>query len=189
MVDTKVINWDFDLAISGHGGIGGDPKILYEKTIQTPGAKPSPNTARYNKSEELNELLDDLMHEMDPVKRRAAVYEAQNVYARELPAISLYYPTSYYAYDPDTGVEWFYTTGGIAKGIPIPQNKLALIGGGDGAMSGETAGTAEAAGTTETTATEAGTTVMNTPIMPGSALIAILMAFVTIQMKRSNRKP
>ncbi|RZB33256.1 MAG: hypothetical protein SRB1_01193 [Desulfobacteraceae bacterium Eth-SRB1] len=34
MVDKKVINWNFDLAISGHGGIGADPKILYEKTIQ-----------------------------------------------------------------------------------------------------------------------------------------------------------
>ncbi|MEA1865025.1 MAG: ABC transporter substrate-binding protein, partial [Euryarchaeota archaeon] len=125
VADTRVINWNFDLVVTGHGGIGGDPKILYEKTIQTPGAKTSPNTARYNKSEELNSLLDDLMHEMDPEKRLAAVYEAQNVYARELPAISLYYPTQYYAYDPDAGVEWFYTTGGIAKGIPIPQNKLA----------------------------------------------------------------
>ena len=179
VVDTKVINWDFDLAISGHGGIGGDPKILYEKTIQTPGAKPSPNTARYNESEELNELLDDLMHEMDPEKRLAAVYEAQNVYARELPAISLYYPTSYYAYDPDVGVEWFYTTGGIAKGIPIPQNKLALIG------SGESAG----AETIETVETETGTAEQATPIAPGLAVLAILMAFVTVQMKRSNRKP
>jgi peptide/nickel transport system substrate-binding protein len=179
VVDTKVINWDFDLAISGHGGIGGDPKILYEKTIQTPGAKPSPNTARYNESEELNELLDDLMHEMDPEKRLAAVHESQNVYARELPAISLYYPTSYYAYDPDVGVEWFYTTGGIAKGIPIPQNKLALIGGGD----------STGAETTETTAIETGTAAQATPIAPGLAVLAILMAFVIVQMKRSNRKP
>ncbi|MEA1965820.1 MAG: ABC transporter substrate-binding protein, partial [Euryarchaeota archaeon] len=180
VVDTKVINWDFDLAISGHGAIGGDPKILYEMTIQVPGSKPSPNTARYNESEELNNLFDDLMHEMDPGKRRAAVYEAQNVYARELPAISLYYPTTYYAYDHDAGVEWFYTTGGIAKGIPIPQNKFALLG--DGAMSGETA---EA---TETTATETGTAAQATPISPLSAVIAILIAFVIVQMKRPNRK-
>ncbi|RZN14691.1 MAG: peptide-binding protein [Methanosarcinales archaeon] len=142
MVDKKVINWDFDLAISGHGGIGADPKILYEKTIQVPGSKPSPNTARYNKSEELNEWFDGLMHEMDASKRLEAVHEAQNVYARELPAISLYYPTWYYAYTPDAGVSWFYTTGGIAKGIPIPQNKLALIV--TGTEEGTTAATQEA---------------------------------------------
>jgi peptide/nickel transport system substrate-binding protein len=179
VVDTKVINWDFDLAISGHGGIGGDPKILYEKAIQVPGAKPSPNTARYNKSEELNELLNDLMHEMDPEKRRAAVHEAQNVYARELPSISLYYPTWYYAYNPDAGVEWFYTIGGIAKGIPIPQNKLALIGAGDSA----------GAETIETAATETGTTTQATPIAPGLSVIAILIAFAIVQMNRTNRKP
>lgn len=181
VVDTKVINWDFDLAISGHGGIGGDPKILYEKVVQVPGSKPSPNTARYNKSEELNRLLDDLMHEMDPGKRLEAIHESQNVYARELPAISLYYPTWYYAYSPDAGVKWFYTTGGIAKGIPIPQNKLALIG--DGTMSGEIAES------TETTATETGTAAQATPIAPGLAVIAILIAFAIVQMKRSNRKP
>nr|QNO47040.1 hypothetical protein NBCJMJBN_00001 [Methanosarcinales archaeon ANME-2c ERB4] len=179
VVDTKVVNQDFDLAISGHGAIGGDPKILYEMTIQVPGSKPSPNTAQYNESEELNNLFDALMHEMDPEKRRAAVYEAQNVYAKELPAISLYYPTSYYAYDPDAGVEWFYTTGGISKGIPIPQNKFALIGDG----------ISTDAETAETTAIETGTATQATPIAPGLAVIAILMAFVIVHMKRSNRKP
>ncbi|MEA1909004.1 MAG: hypothetical protein U9N43_08270, partial [Euryarchaeota archaeon] len=191
VADTRVINWDFDLAITGHGGIGGDPKILYEKTIQTPGAKTSPNTARYNKSEELNSLLDDLMYEMDPEKRRAAVNEAQNVYARELPAISLYYPTQYYAYDPTAGVEWFYTTGGIAKGIPIPQNKLALLGAGDSAGT-ETTGTAETSETSEitdatgATASDTGTAAQNTSIPQGLPMIAILMAFVALQMKRSK---
>ncbi|MGP8337065.1 MAG: ABC transporter substrate-binding protein [Methanosarcinaceae archaeon] len=127
IVDNKIINWEFDIAISGHGGIGGDPKILYDMTLQDFGTKASPNTARYNKSEELNRLLEDIIYEMDPAKRREAVFKAQNVYARELPAISLYYPTGYNAYNPDAGVEWFYTIGGISKGIPIPQNKLALI--------------------------------------------------------------
>ena len=194
VADTRVINWNFDLAITGHGGIGGDPKILYEKTIQTPGAKTSPNTARYNKSEELNSLLDDLMHEMDPEKRRAAVHEAQNVYARELPAISLYYPTQYYAYDPAAGVEWFYTTGGIAKGIPIPQNKLALLGDGDSAGT-ETIATTETSETSETTdatgatASDAGTAAQETPIPQGLSMIAILMAFVALQMKRSKGNP
>jgi peptide/nickel transport system substrate-binding protein len=155
--------------------------MLYDMTMQVPGTKTSPNTAQYNKSEELNELLNGLMHEMDPEKRCAAVYEAQNVYARELPAISLYYPTWYYAYNPDAGVEWFYTTGGTAKGIPIPQNKFALLG--DGAMSGETAEIAEA------TATETGTAAQATPIAPGLSVIAILIAFAIVQRKRPNRKP
>ena len=176
IVDQKVINWDFDLAISGHGGIGGDPKILYEKVIQVPGSKASPNTARYDKSEELNSLLDDLMHEMDPVKRQEAVYEAQNIYARELPAISLYYPTLYYAYNPDAGVEWFYTLGGIAKGIPIPQNKMAMIGS-HAQEKGEIMQAVAAMQTTDDT--------QDTPMMPFFAVFAILTVFF---LKRSGRK-
>ena len=176
IVDQKVINWDFDLAISGHGGIGGDPKILYEKVIQVPGSKASPNTARYDKSEELNSFLDDLMHEMDPVKRQEAVYEAQNIYARELPAISLYYPTLYYAYNPDAGVEWFYTLGGIAKGIPIPQNKMAMIGS-HAQEKGEIMQAVAAMQTTDDT--------QDTPMMPFFAVFAILTVFF---LKRSGRK-
>jgi len=175
IVDQKVINWDFDLAISGHGGIGGDPKILYEKVIQVPGTKASPNTARYNKSEELNGLLDDLMHEMDPAKRQEAVFEAQNVYARELPAISLYYPTWYYAYNPDAGVEWFYTIGGVSKGIPIPQNKIAML-----------RSNAQRDGEIEQTAMQTTDNTQDTPMMPFSGVFAILAAFY---IKRSGRKP
>jgi peptide/nickel transport system substrate-binding protein len=31
------------------------------------------------------------------------------------------------AYNPQKGIEWFFTKGGISKGVPIPQNKLALL--------------------------------------------------------------
>jgi peptide/nickel transport system substrate-binding protein len=175
IVDTKVINWDFELAISGHGAIGGDPKILYEKTIQVSGTKPSPNCARYNKSEELNELLDDVIHEMDPQKRKEVVFEAQNVYARELPAISLYYPTWYNAYDPDAGVEWFHTIGGVAKGIPIPQNKLALIGT-TVAEGGEEI--------TDSTSIPVENETESSPLIPCISVIALLLAFFVMRIKR-----
>jgi peptide/nickel transport system substrate-binding protein len=31
------------------------------------------------------------------------------------------------AYNPKKGVNWYYTKGGLAIGIPIAQNKMALI--------------------------------------------------------------
>jgi peptide/nickel transport system substrate-binding protein len=67
------------------------------------------------------------MLEMDQDKRKAIVYKIQEVYAEELPALSLYYPDSMAAYSPDKGIHWYYTQGGISKGIPIPQNKMSLI--------------------------------------------------------------
>ena len=124
--DTRVRDWDFDLAVSGHGGIAGDPRILNEMISSRYGAG-SVNSARYDASPELNRLMEAQMLEMDTEKRKQLVQRIQAVYARELPAISLYYPDTYAAYNPDKGIEWYYTPGGISKGIPIPQNKMALI--------------------------------------------------------------
>ncbi len=124
--DNRVKNWDFDLAISGHGGIAGDPRILNEMISSHYGAG-SVNSARYDANPKLIELLEKQISEMDPEKRKVIVYEIQKVYAQDLPAISLYYPEGTAAYNPEKGIEWFYTKGGISKGIPIPQNKLSLI--------------------------------------------------------------
>ncbi|MBU2547209.1 MAG: peptide-binding protein [Proteobacteria bacterium] len=124
--DSRVKSWNFDLAISGHGGIGGDPRILNEMIASQYGAG-SVNSARYDADPRLNELLEAQMAEMDPARRKEIVFEIQKVYAEDLPAVSLYYPDNLSAYNPKKGVVWFYTRGGISKGIPIPQNKMSLI--------------------------------------------------------------
>ncbi len=124
--DSRVKNWDFDLAVSGHGGISGDPRILNEMISSEYGAG-SVNSARYDANDDLNRLMEAQMVEMERDKRKELVFEIQRVYAEDLPAISLYYPDTMAAYDPNRGVTWFYTKGGISKGIPIPQNKMSLI--------------------------------------------------------------
>jgi peptide/nickel transport system substrate-binding protein len=43
--DSKVKNWEFDLAVSGHGGIAGDARILSEMISSKLGAG-SVNSAR-----------------------------------------------------------------------------------------------------------------------------------------------
>ena len=124
--DSRVKKWDFDLAVSGHGGILGDPRILNDMISSHYGAG-LVNSARFEANSVLLRLLDQQMAEMDPEKRKALVFRIQEVYAGELPAISLYYPASMAAYNPRKGIKWFYTKGGISKGIPIAQNKMSLI--------------------------------------------------------------
>jgi peptide/nickel transport system substrate-binding protein len=124
--DGKIKKWDFQLAVSGHGGVLGDPKILNEMISSHYGAG-SVNSARFDAHPELNKLLEAQLAEMDPDKRRDLVFKIQEVYADELPAISLYYPNTMSAYNPKKGITWFYTPGGVSKGIPIPQNKMSLI--------------------------------------------------------------
>jgi len=118
-VDAKVLAWQFDLAIYGHGGLH-EPSIL-NKMITGEGF----NSARYHADETLNELLENQLTEMDRGERVNIVRQIQEVYAEDLPSLTLYYPNWYWAHDGS--VELFYTNDGIAFGIPIPLNKLAFM--------------------------------------------------------------
>ena len=124
--DGRIRNWRFQLAISGHGGLLGDAMIL-ERMIEPGKSSGSVNSARYGANPELLDLVKAQMREMDPIKRKALVFRCQEIYAREIPAISLYYPETMAAYNPEKGIKWYYTKGGIALGIPIPQNKMSLV--------------------------------------------------------------
>jgi len=87
----------------------------------------SVNSARFGANEELIKLLEAQVAEMDISRRKAIVFKIQEIYADEVPAISLYYPSSMAAYNPKKGIRWYYTQGGISLGIPISQNKMSLV--------------------------------------------------------------
>jgi len=118
-VDAKVAAWDFDLSIYGHGGLY-EPSFL-NKAITGPGFF----SARYDSNEELNRLLQAQLTEMNPDKRKDLVAEIQELYAEELPALTLYYPKWYWAHDGT--VDLYFTKDGIAVGVPLPLNRMAFV--------------------------------------------------------------
>ena len=118
-VDAKVGAWDFDLAIYGHGGLY-EPSIL-KRVIMDEGF----NSARYTSNETLNQLLKAQLGEMNAEKRKKLVFQIQEVYAEDLPALTLYYAKWYWAHDGT--VNLFYTEDGMASGIPIPLNRMAFV--------------------------------------------------------------
>lgn len=124
--DSRVREWNFDLAISGHGGLYGDPRILNEMISPLYGSA-SVSSARFDGNPELSRLLDEQLLAVDPETRKRLVHRIQEVYAEEVPAISLYYPDTLAAYNPKKGVVWYYTKGGLGVGVPIPQNKMSLV--------------------------------------------------------------
>lgn len=119
-LDRRVENWEFDLAINGHGGLGGDPEQL-NRLILGKGF----NSTRFSANQKLNRLLSEQLRETDLTARKKMVQEAQKIYADELPALSLYYPTSYWAHDGS--IPLFYTKGGVALGVPLPLNKMSFV--------------------------------------------------------------
>ena len=118
-VDARVLNWDFDLSIYGHGGLY-EPSIL-NKVITGSGF----NSARYTGNDSLNLLLENQLKEMDPAQRKIMVQTIQMFYAEAVPALTLYYPDWYWAHDGS--VQLYYTEGGVASGVPIALNKMAFM--------------------------------------------------------------
>lgn len=118
--DARIKNWNFHLAAGGHGGLGGDPEALNRSIIGE-----GFNSARYFQNKELVDLLKKQLQQMDFEERKQTVYRIQDIYAQELPSISLYHPKWYWAHDG--AVDIYYTDGGLALGIPIPLNKLSFL--------------------------------------------------------------
>ncbi len=122
ILDQRVKTQQFDLALSGHGGLGGDPKIINDVSL---GPLAAEFLGGYQASPELVRLLTDQLHTLDEGRRRRLVGRIQEQLAQELPSLPLYYPTWYLGHDGR--IPWFFTKGGIAKGIPIYFNKVALL--------------------------------------------------------------
>ena len=115
-VDGLLREGDFDLTISGHGGIA-DPGTLDTPTW--------PALAYEN--EELDRLSEEQGRTLDEEKRRRLVWRLQEIIAEDLPVLTLYHPKMWCVYDPAKLDTWFYTSGGVAGGIPSEQNKLVFL--------------------------------------------------------------
>jgi peptide/nickel transport system substrate-binding protein len=118
-VDAKVGAWDFDLSIYGHGGLY-EPSFL-QRSILGEGF----NSTRYSADSELTQLLNAQLTEMDTAKRKDMVFRIQELYAEDMPALTLYYPKSYWAHDGSLPL--YYTMDGIAVGVPIPLNRMSFV--------------------------------------------------------------
>jgi peptide/nickel transport system substrate-binding protein len=118
-VDARVAAWDFDLSIYGHGGLF-DPSFL-QRMILGDGF----NSARYDADASLDRLLNAQLTEMDSARRKDMVFRIQELYAEDLPALTLYYPKSYWAHDGRLPL--YYTMDGIAIGVPIPLNRMSFV--------------------------------------------------------------
>ncbi len=116
----------FQLALTGHIGVGGDPDFLRRwfagevfNAFEFGNALHSP---------EFDSLAEAQVRETDVGKRRELIARMQQVLAEELPTLPLYHRRLYFVYDPAKWDRWFNTAGGIMTGIPLLENKLAFLG-------------------------------------------------------------
>jgi len=118
-VDSRVEAWDFELSLYGHGGLY-EPSFLPRCIIDD-----GFNSARYSDNAELTSLLQQELVEMDTEVREDLIMQIQELYAEDMPAITLYYPKSHWAHDGSVGL--YYTMDGVAIGVPIPLNRMCFV--------------------------------------------------------------
>lgn len=96
--DANLKNGDFELAISGFGGWGQDADYLrtrYGDTGSQSGSVSSDASVFGYHNDTLNALGTQELQELNDSKRKEIVYTMQTTLANDVPAIPLYYTTSY----------------------------------------------------------------------------------------------
>ena len=107
--DSRIDKNNYELAITGHGGWGGEPDFLIERFAgqKLQGRLSSSSAAGYSNSK-LAELLAAQKKEFDSGKRRKLLYKAQNILANDVPEIPLYYTAAYTVYRPKKYDGWMF---------------------------------------------------------------------------------
>ncbi len=115
---------NFQLAITQHIGVGGDPDFLrrwYAGEEANAFAKGS-----IFDNPEFTRMGEEEAATLDANERREIIFRMQEILAEELPTIVLYHRRFYWVYDPAVFTP-MDTWGGLMNGIPLPNNKLTLL--------------------------------------------------------------
>ncbi len=111
--DARVRNQEFEMAIIGHGGWGGDADYLRGRFLSsaaslTASSSPSLSSASGYGNEHLDALLEAQYLAFDPERREGLIHEVQAILAEDLPEIPLYYTAGYVVFRPKKYDGWQY---------------------------------------------------------------------------------
>jgi peptide/nickel transport system substrate-binding protein len=127
-IDAAATEGNYEMLITGFGGLGGDPDQLRRNF-----ASASPATGFSRAQGYANADFDALAEAQvalgDVVERREAVDQMQAILAEDLPALALYYTARVVVFDAAVFDNWYFTPGGYGGGIPMPYNKHQFIVG------------------------------------------------------------
>ncbi len=117
-MDNLLDKGDFYMAITGHGGII-DLWPGIKSTVDWPAHTYSNTT--------FQKLYKEFYITTDKEKKKVLADKLQLIIAQDLPLIALYHPKTDCVYTTSKPINWFWTKRGIAHGIPIWWNKIALL--------------------------------------------------------------
>ncbi len=107
--DSRINKNEYELAITGHGGWGGEPDYLIDRFAgeELTGTPSALGAVGYN-NEQLNSLLIQQKEEFNSENRRKLLYQVQTILAEDVPEIPLYYTSGYSVYRPEKYDGWMF---------------------------------------------------------------------------------
>ncbi len=129
---TRTQEAQYELALTLYPGPGGsspnaDPDTL--RTFFSSRIRGRVQGAQGWSDPEFDRLADRQLATTDVAARRRDLARMQEIIARDVPALALYYPKVSHAFDKRHFDRWYVTPGGFAGGLPGVRNKHALITG------------------------------------------------------------
>jgi peptide/nickel transport system substrate-binding protein len=123
---TSMGESNYDMAITGHIGVSGDPDFLRRWFTGTEN-NTFASRGSVLKNEDFHQLAEQQLAISDFGKRKQVVDQIQDLLAEEIPTLAVYHRPFYWVYDASKFNGWFNTWGGIANGIPLWENKAAFL--------------------------------------------------------------
>ena len=132
-VDTPTFNermskLDVELSLIASGGMSSDLAPDYLRLVYNSKTKLAQHAQGYV-NPEVDDLTQRQLATTDLNERKKIVTQAQELIARDVPILPLFYPTSYTVFRKSTFDQWYVTPGGVAGVVPTANNKQAFVTG------------------------------------------------------------
>ena len=120
--DAAIKNGDYEMALNGYGGWGGDPDSLRSQYASDTEGTMFAGIPGYS-NEKINKLSEEQLSEIDEAKRKDIIFELQEEIAEEIPQIPLYNTTGHNVFRPEKYDGWKH----VFNHHALTHNKISYL--------------------------------------------------------------
>lgn len=124
----RLVKGDTELSLIMSGGMNTGNEPDYLRTVYSSKTKSVQHAQGYVNAE-VDRLAQQQLVTLDEGKRKPMVARIQQLVARDVPVLPLFYPDSFHVFKRSAFDAWYVTPGGVAGSIPLFGNKQAFITG------------------------------------------------------------
>jgi len=124
----RLVKGDTDLSLIMSGGMNTGNEPDYLRTVYSSKTKSVQHAQGYVNAE-VDRLAQQQLVTLDEGRRKRMVARIQQLVARDVPVLPLFYPDSLHVFKRSAFDAWYVTPGGVAGSIPLFNNKQAFITG------------------------------------------------------------